>query len=197
MRLTHLTDSELQALLDNKNSGRGALNVETNEHLKSCDQCGEALAAYETLFGQLSHEVGPEMPRLFARRVTRLLPPFRAARERLQKRLQKLYVLGFAGAAAWSLLLLDWRTIVQQAGGLLIEEYYSAKLVVDSLWSVRSLVEFPWPDFSRFVDPISSRIASVPVSEGVWVMLVVGAVAMMVINSLDHLLISQTFRVRK
>ena len=82
MRVSHLTDHEIQEYLDRSNAYRGQPD-EVAEHIQNCSRCREELNLYRQLVGELVE--APEvvkLPRNFAKKVTLSLPPLAAARTR-------------------------------------------------------------------------------------------------------------------
>ncbi len=104
MRVRHLTDIEIQALLDrrtleypgNVSGERYRKDLDSQEHLDNCVSCREELELYRELYGELGRSSTTTLPRNFARKVTFSLPPFRARRTKMRLQL----------AAAWGASLL-------------------------------------------------------------------------------------------
>ena len=105
MRVSHLSDSEIQHYLDNF-SGHGRIAVDSldsdiRDHLNSCDRCQENLRGYARLYGDLACEPEPVLPTSFAHKVIAMLP----GRRRVPPVLVVPVTLGWAYAV---LLLVTW-----------------------------------------------------------------------------------------
>jgi hypothetical protein len=123
MRVRHLTDIEIQALLDRRIiSAPDSVGVElyrkdldSQEHLDNCTSCRAELEFYRELYGELEKSATVSLPRNFARKVTFSLPPFR------------LQLAGIWGASL--LLSLAW----------LVGQMNLALPITRLIWSVESL----------------------------------------------------------
>lgn len=104
MRVRHLNDIEIQALLDRRTlehpgcvpGERYRKDLDSQEHLDNCVSCREELELYRELYAELGRPTTVSLPRNFARKVTFSLPPFRARRTRARLQL----------ASAWGASLL-------------------------------------------------------------------------------------------
>ena len=120
MRVRHLTDHELQGLLDRRtlsDDSRVPVTVyhkdlEAQEHLDNCSDCQAEMELYRTLFGELEQAPPPELSRGFARKVTFSLPPFRAQRTRTRLKLAFSYGILLLGALVWSLWQINWGGLI-------------------------------------------------------------------------------------
>jgi hypothetical protein len=130
MRVRHLTDIEIQALLDRRIiSAPDSVGVElyrkdldSQEHLDNCTSCRAELEFYRELYGELEKSATVSLPRNFARKVTFSLPPFRARRTKA-----RLQLAGIWGASL--LLSLAW----------LVGQMNLALPITRLIWSVESL----------------------------------------------------------
>lgn len=72
MRTEHLTDDEIQEVLD---KNRALLSSDTQTHLESCGSCRNTLKQYQNLYEALDADPGFKLPRDFARSVAAKLKP--------------------------------------------------------------------------------------------------------------------------
>lgn len=124
MRLTHLTEEEIQAFLDLRDmrdkrglSREEALEFnEKQEHVETCIDCQEKIHEYEFLFEDMLAPALCEvkLPRSFARKTTLRIPPFAAAYARATIRMWS----GIGAAAAillgWWLWTINWSLLAGQ-----------------------------------------------------------------------------------
>jgi hypothetical protein len=132
MRLTHLSDSEIQAFADRHDrledrwlsQDQASDHLEQHEHICTCVKCRETLAQYESLYGELaqsSHSHASVLPRNFARKVTLSIPPFAAAHARATIRLWTGAGAAFLLMVSWWLCTLNWTVLISKAAaGLMI-----------------------------------------------------------------------------
>lgn len=78
MRVTHLTDKEIQAYLDAfEGHGRvspGSLESGVQDHLDFCLKCQAAVRSYAHLFSELACQKQPSLSRKFAYKVASMIP---------------------------------------------------------------------------------------------------------------------------
>jgi hypothetical protein len=109
MRVRHLNDIEIQALLDRRTitgpdsvSGeRYRKDLDSQEHLDNCSHCRTELELYRELYGELGRSNRVILPRNFARKVTFSLPPFRARRTRMRIQLAAIWAVSMLVSLFW------------------------------------------------------------------------------------------------
>jgi len=148
VRVTHLTDEELQVYLDrwrprNKHTVREAPSiedVETYQHIEHCPRCQADLALYRQLYRELEVPSQARLPRGFARKTTWSLPPFAAMRTRA--RLQAGLTTGAIALLVmiWVFSRIEWVVLV--ARGLTA---VSLKLHVVTFWASLLWQQLPLP----------------------------------------------------
>gem|GEM_PF-1562660 len=116
MRVTHLTDDELQLYLDRWKPGErraereapSIADLEALQHIDHCSRCQGELALYRQLYRELAEPADLRLPRSFARRITWSLPPFAAMRTRA--RLRTGLSTGFVAllVMAWIFSRVEW-----------------------------------------------------------------------------------------
>lgn len=120
MRVRHLTDIEMQGLLDRRDvvvpsQVPGALylkDMDSQEHVDNCPVCSAELSLYRQLYGELELQVGVKLPRNFATRVTFSLPPFKAQRTRSRLQLVAIWGTSLLVSLFWMVAQLDFASLV-------------------------------------------------------------------------------------
>jgi len=138
MRVSHLTDIEIQEYLD---QGRGvgtglARSGEVAEHIQSCPKCRGELNTYRRLIGDLyqAPEI-VELPRNFAKKVTLSLPPLAAARTR--SRVQAaLTGLAMVLTVLTVLVVMNLKLIATTASASLTAGYVTATTWLHSVFTL-------------------------------------------------------------
>lgn len=73
MRLSHLTDSEIQSYLDREHI-TPLFRRQVSNHLSGCNSCADEVARYETLYGELSVNETDECADSLANKIMASLP---------------------------------------------------------------------------------------------------------------------------
>ena len=115
MRVRHLTDIEMQGLLDRRDIAvpsqvPGALylkDMDSQEHVDNCEICRTELELYRQLYGELGQAPEVKLPRNFATRVTFSLPPFKAQRTRTRLQLAAIWGASLLVSLFWMITQLD------------------------------------------------------------------------------------------
>ena len=120
MRVRHLTDIEMQGLLDRRDvvvpsQVSGALylkDMDSQEHVDNCPGCSAELNLYRQLYGELEQQAEVKLPRNFATRVTFSLPPFKAQRTRARLQLAAIWGTSLLVSMFWMVTQLDIASLV-------------------------------------------------------------------------------------
>jgi len=120
MRVRHLTDIEMQGLLDRRDVAvpsevPGALylkDMDSQEHVDNCPSCRAGLELYRQLYGELGQQAEVRLPRNFATRVTFSLPPFKAQRTRARLQLGAIWGVSLLVSLFWIISQLDFASLM-------------------------------------------------------------------------------------
>jgi hypothetical protein len=120
MRVRHLTDIEMQGLLDRRDvvvpsQVPGALylkDMDSQEHLDNCPVCSAELSLYRQLYGELEEQAEVKLPRNFATRVTFSLPPFKAQRTRARLQVAAIWGMSLLVSLFWIVGQLDFASLI-------------------------------------------------------------------------------------
>ena len=123
MRVRHLTDIELQGLLDRRDIAvpsqiPGALylkDMDSQEHVDNCPACRAELELYRHLYGELGQAAEVKLPRNFATRVTFSLPPFKAKRTRARLQMAAIWGASLMISLFWIVAQLDIASLVARS----------------------------------------------------------------------------------
>jgi len=191
MRLRHLTDIEIQALLDRRTvleppEVPGPIylkDLDSQEHLDHCPVCKAELETYRELYAGLGRTEVSYLPRNFATKVTFSLPPFRAQRTRARLQLALIWATSLLVGLAWLLGRVDWSVLAARAMTSAFGWWCQTKAMVTVFWAM-----FPRPDFdlTRLLTPVyglSDSITKVLASEAgpAHVVLVAGLILLMAV----------------
>ena len=132
MRVRHLTDIEIQGLLDRRDvvvpsQVPGVLYVkdmDSQEHVDNCPVCRAELSLYRQLYGELEQPAEVKLPRNFATRVTFSLPPFKAQRTRARLQVAAIWGASLLVSLFWIVGQLDLTSLVAR-GMVYGHELYS------------------------------------------------------------------------
>jgi hypothetical protein len=132
MRVRHLTDIEMQGLLDRRTIAApshvpGALylkDLDSQEHVDNCPVCSAELSLYRHLYSELGQQPEVRLPRNFATRVTFSLPPFKAQRTRARLQLAAIWGVSVLVSLFWIVGQLDFASLVAR-GMVYGHELYS------------------------------------------------------------------------
>lgn len=151
MRVTHLTDDELQVYLDrwrpnDKRMVREAPNaedVETYQHIEHCPRCQAELALYRQLYRELEGPSETRLSRGFARKTTWRLPPFAAMRTRA--RLQAGVTSGAVVllVLVWIFSRVEWAMLVARSLAAVSLKLHVVKFWASLLWQQLPLPSTP------------------------------------------------------
>jgi hypothetical protein len=144
MRVRHLTDIEMQGLLDRRDvvvpcHVPGALylkDLDSQEHIDNCTVCSAELSLYRQLYGELEEQPQVKLPRNFATRVTFSLPPFKAQRTRARLQLATIWGVSFLVSLFWMVAQIDFASLVARAlttGLELYSQFTLASFALSSL----------------------------------------------------------------
>jgi hypothetical protein len=196
MRVRHLSDIEIQALLDRRNRAPGSSvsgeiylkDLEAQEHLDSCPYCLGEIALYRELFSDLGGEDDSYLPRSFARKVTFSLPPFKAQRTRLRLQIAGAWAAALLASLLWYLAKLDWNNLTVKVASFLMPKLGIAKAWVSAAWGAVSLPEISLAFLWTPLGSMLGRIENAFLTEASDVsMLVWSIIALALIGSLDRL----------
>jgi hypothetical protein len=123
MRVRHLTDIELQGLLDRRDIAvpshvPGALylkDLDSQEHVDNCPVCRGELDLYRQLYSELGQSPEVRLPRNFATRVTFSLPPFKAQRTRARLQMAAIWGASLLISLFWIIAQLDIASLVARS----------------------------------------------------------------------------------
>ena len=136
MRVRHLTDIEMQGLLDRRDvvvpsQVPGALyrkDLDSQEPIDNCSVCSAELSLYRQLYGELEEQPQVRLPRNFATRVTFFLPPFKAQRTRARLQLAAIWGVSLLVSLFWIVGQLDFASIV--ARGIVYGQELNSQLAL-------------------------------------------------------------------
>jgi len=159
MRLRHLTDIEIQALLDRRTvleppEVPGAIylkDLDSQEHLDHCPACQAELETYRELYAGLGRSRVSYLPRNFATKVTFSLPPFRAQRTRARLQLATIWATSLLAGMAWLLGRVDWSILAARAITATLGWWCHTKATVAVFWA---LIPRPDLDLARLLTPV-------------------------------------------
>ncbi len=205
MRVRHLTDFEIQGLLDRRGSAPMAdvpgpvylKDLEAQEHLDNCPICRSEVDQYRELYGTLEQANVCFLPRNFARKVTFSLPPFKAQRTRV--RLQTAAAWGLAGLVSliWYLGHLNWSSLLAEVSLFVVPQYLALKMSLMASISLLSLPQIVWPSLWPPAVAFLASVWEVFVSEGGATNLIaLAATVLVLIGSLDRLFLASVLRQR-
>jgi predicted anti-sigma-YlaC factor YlaD len=123
MRVRHLTDIELQGLLDRRDIAvpsqvPGALylkDMDSQEHVDNCPDCRAELELYRQLYCELGQPVEVKLPKNFATRVTFSLPPFKAQRTRARLQMAAIWGTSLLISLFWIIAQLDFVSLAARS----------------------------------------------------------------------------------
>jgi len=123
MRVRHLNEIEIQALLDRRAMGTAAdvavevyrKDLDSQEHLDNCPICRSEMEVYRGLYQELGRCRVPHLPRSFARKVTFSLPPFRAKRTRTRLQLAAIWGTSLLVSLFWLLAQINIGLVVARS----------------------------------------------------------------------------------
>ena len=123
MRVRHLTDIELQGLLDRRDIAvptqvPGSLylkDMDSQEHVDNCPDCRAELELYRQLYCELGQPVEIKLPKNFATRVTFSLPPFKAQRTRARLQMAAIWGTSLLISLFWIIAQLDVASLVARS----------------------------------------------------------------------------------
>jgi len=166
MRLRHLSDIEIQALLDRRTvleppevPGTVYLkDLDSQEHLDHCPVCKAELETYRELYAGLGRSEVSYLPRNFATKVTFSLPPFRAQRTRARLQLASIWATSLLAGLAWLLGRVDWSILAARAITTMLGWWCHTKTMVAVFWAT-----IPRPDFdlTRLLTPVHGLADSI------------------------------------
>jgi anti-sigma factor RsiW len=150
MRLRHLTDIEIQALLDRRTVLEPAevpgpiylKDLDSQEHLDHCPACKAELEMYRELYSGLGRAEVAYLPRNFATKVTFSLPPFRAQRTRARLQVASVWAASLLASLVWLLGRVDWSILAARAVTSGFGWWSQTKAMVMVFWAM-----IPHPDF--------------------------------------------------
>ncbi|MEW5795725.1 MAG: hypothetical protein AB1772_05125 [Candidatus Zixiibacteriota bacterium] len=166
MRVRHLTDIEIQALLDRReigpligvSGGRYRKDLDSQEHLDNCPVCRSEMETYRDLYVELGSSGKVILPKNFARKVTFSLPPFRARRTRARLQSAGIWLASLAISLLWLVGQVPVDLIIVQAAGAVMNWQQQVVAMLNVLSAV-----FPLSDMVAIwvVAPLASAVDTV------------------------------------
>ena len=196
MRVRHLNDFEIQGLLDRRDRAQGEKvpgeiylqDLEAQEHLDNCPTCLAEVALYRGLYSELGGSDQTYLPKNFARKVTFLLPPFRAQRTRMRLQLAAVWVLALLVSLTWFLSRLDWQGLIGESALVVLPKYVAVKTWLMATVGSISMPEFDpaglWPPMADLLESLQTALLTDGTPAN---LIILAGIALLLVGSLDQL----------
>lgn len=205
MRVRHLTDIEMQGLLDRRDvvvpsQVPGALylkDLDSQEHIDNCPVCSAELSLYRQLYGELEEQPQVKLPRNFATRVTFSLPPFKAQRTHARLQLAAIWGVSLLVSLFWIVAQIDLASLVARVLTSGYELYSQVTLVLFALGGLTPHVEINALQcltpllcvWDSVVGAFSTNVSQVNI-------VIIAGTVLLIVAWVDHLFLSSLRRER-
>ncbi len=201
MRVRHLTDFEIQGMLDRRHiattddvPGQVYLkDLDAQEHLDRCPVCQAELALYRELYGELETTEEFSLPKNFARDVTFSLPPFRQQRTRARMQIAAAWGMALLISLFWLVGRVDWFGLVTKGVVFVAPKIAAGQLWLGATVGDISLSGFELPQF-ELPNLWGALVAASEVAQKAFfsesasvTFMILAGVALVLIGSLDKL----------
>lgn len=197
MRLRHLNEIEIQALLDRRAMVTAAdvscevyrKDLDSQEHLDNCPICRSEMETYRGLYQDLGRCRVPQLPRSFARRVTFSLPPFRAKRTRMRLQIAAIWGASLLISMFWLLAQINMGLVVARSVAIVSNLQHETEAIMSLL--VAAVLPFFDPASIWFLGQLSGVAGAIEraltAQVGPANMIVVAGLVLLMIATVDKL----------
>jgi hypothetical protein len=205
MRVRHLTDIEMQGLLDRRDvvvpcHVPGALylkDLDSQEHIDNCPVCSAELILYRQLYGELEEQPQVRLRRNFATRVTFSLPPFKAQRTRARLQLAAIWGVSLLVSLFWMVAQIDFASLLARVLTSGYELYSQLTLVLFALGGLMPHVEI---NALQYLTPLlgvwDSVVGAFSTDVGRVNIVIIAGTVLLIVAWIDHLFLSSLRRER-